>query len=94
MTSRTRDPFPPQGRIRVRYQPPIIDPIEIELAKAEAREAEARARIAAGHTDADPTDLRGIPCIARGVGGTSPGTDPYRALDRLDQPGRRPTLAA
>lgn len=26
----------------------------------------------------DPADLRGIPCIAPGVGGTSPGTNPER----------------
>jgi hypothetical protein len=29
----------------------------------------------------DTRRLRGIPCIARGVGGTSPGTDPLLALD-------------
>jgi hypothetical protein len=29
---------------------------------------------------ADPTDLRGIPCLAPGVGGTSPGTDPFLAV--------------
>lgn len=29
---------------------------------------------------ADPTDLRGIPCVAHGVGGTSPGTDPLLAV--------------
>lgn len=94
MTRRTRDPFPVQGRIRVRYQPITIDPLEAELARIEAEREAARAKIANGHApDADPTDLRGIPCIARGVGGTSPGTDPYRALDRLDDPRRRPPLA-
>lgn len=34
--------------------------------------------------EADPQDLRGIPCIARGVGGTSPGTDPFNAACRMD----------
>lgn len=30
----------------------------------------------------DKRRLRGIPVVGRGVGGTSPGTDPYAALDR------------
>jgi hypothetical protein len=30
----------------------------------------------------EPADLRGIPVIARGVGGTSPGTDPETATIR------------
>lgn len=29
---------------------------------------------------ANPQELRGIPCIARGVTGTSPHTDPYLAV--------------
>jgi len=83
---RTHDPFPVQGRLRVRYQPPIIDPIEIELAKIEAERERAREAVAKGKTeDADPADLRGIPCIARGVGGTSPGTNPATAVLRLDR---------
>ncbi len=61
------------------------DPLEIALAQREAQQAEARRQIAAGHTlDADPQDLRGIPCIARGVGGTSPGTNPATEAERND----------
>lgn len=30
--------------------------------------------------------LRGIPCIARGVGGTQPGSDPFRSM--MDWPTR------
>ena len=54
------------------------DPLEIMLAEREAARDQARALIAAGQfLTPDPADLRGIPCIARGVGGTSPGTNPY-----------------
>jgi hypothetical protein len=28
----------------------------------------------------DPLELRGLPVVARGVGGVAPGTDPLRAL--------------
>jgi hypothetical protein len=40
----------------------------------------------------NPQDLRGIPCIAPGVGGTQPGTSPHHMAGsgRLD-PRRRPT---
>jgi hypothetical protein len=31
----------------------------------------------------DRRQLRGIPVVGRGVGGTSPGTNPWAALDRL-----------
>lgn len=34
--------------------------------------------------EASPQDLRGIPVIGRGVGGTSPGTDPLNEALRLD----------
>lgn len=33
---------------------------------------------------ANPGDLRGIPIVGHGIGGTSPGTNPYTAIDRLD----------
>lgn len=58
-------------------QPIHHDPLAAELARREAAEHAAREAIANGHNlDPDPADLRGIPCIARGVGGTSPGTNP------------------
>jgi len=61
----------------------IHDPLAIALAQHEARETRARTAINAGRCqDADPADLRGIPCIARGVGGTSPNTDPLRETIR------------
>lgn len=53
------------------------DPIEIMRAQRERKEAQAKAKIEAGtYLAPDPADLRGIPCIARGTGGTSPGTQP------------------
>ncbi len=88
---RTPDPFPVDAneqnrRLRVRYVPTVVDPIEMELAKIEAQREAAREAVAKGKTqDADPADLRGIPCIARGVGGTSPGTNPSTAVLRLDR---------
>lgn len=67
-------------------QNPIhTDPLEAMLAKREAQEQAAREAVAKGHTpDANPMDLRGIPCIARGVGGASPGTSPHTAINHLD----------
>jgi hypothetical protein len=38
-----------------------------------------------GRAGGDRWRLRGIPVVGRGVGGTSPGTDPYAALDRLER---------
>lgn len=68
------------------------DPLEIMLAQRQAREEAARQAVAEGRAvDADPTDLRGIPCIARGVGGTSPGTNPLTATIRALSV-RRPAL--
>lgn len=62
------------------------DPLEAMLAQQEAAEQAARDAIARGITPlADPTDLRGIPCIARGVGGTSPGTNPLAAALRNER---------
>ena len=53
------------------------DPLEIMLAQRQAEHDRALAAIAQGITpQADPADLRGIPCLAKGVGGTSPGTNP------------------
>lgn len=68
----------------------IHDPLEIMLAQREAEITRARAQVARGHTpDANPIDLRGIPCIARGVGGTSPHTDPLRETIRRNTPRNR-----
>lgn len=62
------------------------DPLEIRLAQIEAERAHAIAAIESGqHQDADPADLRGIPVIARGVGGTSPGSDPYAETERRNR---------
>lgn len=55
----------------------IPDPLEAEIIRIEAeREAAIQAVREGRHLQADPQDLRGIPCVARGVGGVSPGTDP------------------
>lgn len=78
--TRTKDPFPTQGRILSRYTQTEIehDPLEILLAQRERELTTARQAVDNGATpDADPQDLRGIPVIARGTTGTSPGTDPY-----------------
>ena len=54
------------------------DPLELALAQRQAREDHARALVAAGRTpDADPQDLRGIPCIGRGVGGATGHSSPH-----------------
>lgn len=37
------------------------------------------------HLAVEAQRLRGIPCIANGVGGTSPGTDPFLALQHWPQ---------
>lgn len=57
-----------------------LDPLEAEVLRIEAQRTAAIEAVRQGATTCDPQDLRGIPCIARGVGGTSPGTDPLRAL--------------
>lgn len=68
---------------RFRQTPIETDPLERILAQRQAEHERARHAIANGHTlDADPADLRGIPCIARGVGGTSPGTNPLTTTIR------------
>lgn len=75
------------SRILPRYTDQAIehDPLEQMLAQRAAEEERARRQVAAGVTpQADPADLRGIPCIARGVGGTSPGTNPATVVLRLD----------
>ena len=71
------------SRILPRFTQQAIehDPLEIAIAQAEARTLAAQDTIAAGTWLApNPQDLRGIPCIANGVGGTSPGTDPLQTL--------------
>ena len=80
---------------RYTEQTPIqrIDPLEAEIIRIEhERKAAIEAVNQGKHTDADPQDLRGIPCIARGVGGVSPGTDPFaeasrRTYNENQQPG-------
>jgi hypothetical protein len=69
------------SRILPRYTDQTIhhDPLEIMLAQREAQEQAARTAIANGNAgqQADPANLRGIPCLAKGVGSTSPGTSPH-----------------
>jgi hypothetical protein len=76
-----------RARILPRYTDSDIatDPLEIMFAQREAREKAAQDAVEKGRTPlADPVDLRGIPCVALGVGGTSPGTNPATAVLRLD----------
>lgn len=57
------------------------DPLERMIAAMRQREADAIAAVNAGRPlDANPQDLRGIPVIGRGVQSTSPGTDPFIAI--------------
>lgn len=57
------------------------DPLAILIAAFQAKEEAAVAAMNAGRPlDANPTDLRGIPVIGRGVSSTSPGTDPFLAV--------------
>jgi hypothetical protein len=63
-------------------QPPLThDPLTQLIAQRDARESQAIAAINAGHIPlASPEQGRGIPIIGKGIGGTSPGTDPYLAV--------------
>ena len=71
-----RQPLP-----RYTQDPIHTDPLEHMLAQRQAREDQARQQIQQGTLPPhDPANLRGIPCIARGVGGTSPGTNPLNAV--------------
>ena len=84
MTRHRDDPFPTQGRYRG-ADPVDHDPLEIALAQREARETEIREAVANGYTpQADSVELRGIPVQAKGVGGTSPGTNPLAEACRND----------
>jgi len=61
------------------------DPLDRMLEERKAARERARQQVNAGRIfDADPQDLRGIPVIARGVGGTSPGTNPLTETIRRD----------
>lgn len=86
------------SRILPRYTDTAIhhDPLETMLAKREAERQTAIDTINAGlHLGGEAADLRGIPCIANGVGGTSPGTSPHgeAAAGHLDHRLRRTITA-
>ena len=72
------------SRLRPRYTEQFIaaDPLELAMAAQTAREEAARAKITAGAPTPDPQDLRGIPVVGRGIGGTSPGTNPLSEVCR------------
>ncbi len=73
------------SRVLPRFTDTVIehDPLEIKLAQMEAQRDQAIEAITNGtHLSPDATELRGIPVQARGVGGTSPGSDPYRETER------------
>ena len=72
-----RDPFSSQSRLLFRFTDAYVED-ERRLARI-ISETGAQARPALSLALADPGDLRGIPVIARGVGGTSPGSDPLGA---------------
>ena len=85
MTRHRDDHFPKQGRYLGATDPADHDPITIAISQRQAKEAEIREAVANGHTpQADPQELRGIPVQAKGVGGTSPGTNPLSEAIRND----------
>lgn len=72
--------------------PPLLPRYRPELIQEEQRnvddavdEANDSPLPGEGKAGGDRWRLRGIPVIGRGVGGTSPGTDPYAALDRQER---------
>lgn len=60
----------------------IEDERHIARIVLEAVDAEVPKTVARATLPGDDRRLRGIPCIARGVGGTAPGTNPLAALLR------------
>lgn len=75
-------------RARERDQGRILDEA-LTAAEATGRKTTMPARAVVG----EPGDLRGIPAIARGVGGAQPGTQPERRV--VSEHGDwRPTLEA
>lgn len=69
------------------------DPLDNWIAQRRREKERAKQRIDSGATVGDPADLRGIPVIARGVGGTSPETDPLAEAIRNDHRLRRTAAA-
>jgi hypothetical protein len=67
-----------------RYRPELRAKEERAVDQA-VEQAEDRPAPGEGKAGGDRWRLRGIPVVGRGVGGTSPGTDPYAALDNLER---------
>lgn len=69
--------------------PTITDPLEAALAQRQARIDQARQQIINQAAELrQPLNPRGWPIAMRGVGGTSPGTDPYLETERRNRPRR------
>lgn len=60
----------------------IEDERKIARVLLESESAEVPHTVARATLPGDNRRLRGIPCIARGVSGVSPGTDPLLAVQR------------
>lgn len=67
-----------------RYRPEVRAEEDLAVDEAVSR-ANDKPLPGEGKAGGDRWRLRGIPVVGHGVGGTSPGTDPYVALDRLDE---------
>lgn len=74
---RDHDPFSRQDRLRFRFTDAAVED-ERRLGQI-LLETGAESRPRQSAAQAEPGDLRGIPVIAMGVGGTSPGSDPFLA---------------
>lgn len=75
-----------------RYRPDendSSDPVDRWIAERRAEKERARQRVDDGQLVGDPAELRGIPVQAKGVGGTSPGTNPATEVVRNDHRLRR-----
>jgi hypothetical protein len=63
--------------------------LKIDRILAQTNANETPTTITQATLPGDNRRLRGIPCIARGVGGTSPNTNPLRETIARDQRRRR-----
>lgn len=78
MSVRTRDPFPADttGRVLPKYHRRQLEQLDQRRVDRAVRESVQPRRVEGAAAGGDAQTLRGIPVQARGVGGTSPGSNP------------------